>query len=652
MFGEDDLVKSHKARADIIGNIVVLSFAVILARLWYLQIYQGKILYRYSLENRLRREIIKAPRGMVFSRNNELLIHNVPSFDVTIIPQYLKLKPQVLSKLAGILDMTSDQIDAILKKNSSQARYRPVTIKKNISRKEVAVIETENSKMPGVFVQTFISREYTDKEIGAHLLGYISEIGQGQLPKLRRRDEINYKLGDFIGQSGLEEYLDKDLRGEDGFQYMEVDAQGRMKRSVASSAIFKEMENKEVKEGDNVRLTIDRDLQIAGYKALEGKVGSAVAVEVNTGEILAMVSRPSFDPSQFSTGISQNYWSALLGDDNNPLRDRTIQEHYSPGSTFKTITAIAGLEEGLIDENSEITCPGYFVVGRRRFHCWKKNGHGKVDITKALRESCDVFFYKLATKLDIDVLAKYSRLLGFGLKTGITLPRETSGLIPTKDWKLKRNGTEWQLGETLSCVIGQSYVLTTPIQLALSYATIANGGTLYRPYLIKEIFSNDGEILERGKSEKLSSINISKKTIDIVRKALYQVVNKPTGTAWWYRGRGIQMAGKTGTSQVIRISADKIFSKCEEREYKLRHHGLFVAFAPADDPKIAVAVVVEHGCHGSTAAAPVARDIVSTYMEKYYPDLSRQIIAEEKRKQAAILKEERANKANKEDEEE
>jgi len=238
--------------------------------------------------------------------------------------------------------------------------------------------------------------------------------------------------------------------------------------------------------------------------------------------------------------------------------------------------------------------------------------------------------------MDIDVLAKYSRFFGYGRKTGVSLPRETTGLIPTKDWKLKRNGTEWQLGDTLSCLIGQSYILTTPIQLALSYATIANRGTLYHPYLIKEVFSNTGEILERGKPEVTSKITISKKTFDLINKALFQVVNVPGGTAFGYRGKGIQMAGKTGTSQVVRISADKIYSKCEEREYKLRHHALFTAYAPADDPKVAVAVIVEHGCAGSSAAAPVARDMVQVYMDKYYPDLSKQIMADDKKRLGAF----------------
>jgi penicillin-binding protein 2 len=454
---------------------------------------------------------------------------------------------------------------------------------------------------------------------------------------LRNRDDFNYKIGDFIGQAGIEEQYDNDLRGEDGFEFVEVDAQGRMKRASASNALFKDIENNGAIPGNNVRLTIDRDMQLAAYKALEGKQGSAVAVDVNTGEILTMVSRPSFDPGLFSRGISNEDWDLLAGNDANPLRDRTVQEHYPPGSTFKTFTALAALQEGIVDINTEVNCPGYFYLGKRRFHCWKKHGHGKVDVIKAVRESCDVYFYKIATKMDIDTLAKYAIGFGFGRKSGISLPRETMGLIPTKEWKIKRNGQEWQLGETLSCVIGQSYVLSTSLQLAMAYATLANGGTLYKPYILKEIIDSTGETKIKKQPEKLNQIQFDKKNLDMVKKGLFEVVNTPKGTAWWYKGKGNNMSGKTGTVQLMRISADKIFQKCEEREFKTRHHGLFAAFAPSDNPKIAIGVIVEHGCHGSSAAAPVASAIVDTYLTKYYPELKKEFTLAERGQGAPIV---------------
>lgn len=642
MFGEDDLVKNHKPRLDLIGNLILLGFLVIIARLWYLQVYKGDQFYQYSLQNRLRKEIIKAPRGMIFSRNNELMVHNVPRFDAIVIPQYLQNRQESLAKLAEVLDMSIESIEAVLARSRGQASYRPVLIKRNISRAEVAVIETESSKMPGVFVQTFISREYRDREVGGHLLGYISEISQSQLPLFRKRDNYDYRLGDFIGQFGLEEQFDLFLRGEDGYEFMEVDARGRMKRHLGGAQnLFSGIENKPERPGHNIRLTVDRDLQMVAYENLEDKVGSVVALDVNTGEVLAMVSRPSFDPTQFSRGLTRAYWDSLIEDERNPLRDRSIQEHYSPGSVHKTITALAALEEGLIDPDEEVMCRGTFRLGRRVYHDWKKQGHGMTDLYKSLRESVDVYYYKIATMLDIDDLAKYSRKLGLGRRTGIDLPRETTGLIPTKEWKRKRFGEEWQLGETLSCAIGQSYVLTTPLQLALSYAAIANGGKLWRPYIVREIFSNTGDIILKKEPELIDTVDISEESLKAVQRGLYEVVNKRGGTAYWHRGRGIRMAGKTGTSQVRSMTATELFSRCIDMPYHHRHHGLFVAYAPAYDPKISVAVVVENGCSGSSAAAPVAREVITKYMQKYEPELYAKYYEEDRQEQIRLWQEQR-----------
>lgn len=639
MFNQEDRVKDYKPRGEMLGNFMILSFTVVLARLWYLQIYNGDQLYRYSLENSLRKETIQATRGLVFSRNNEVLIQNTPGFDVIITPQYLKEPKETIQKLSEIISMPVEEIERILQKFAGQAKYMNVTIKKDISIRELSILETENFKMPGVFVREITNREYIDKDIGAHLLGYTSEVNEQQLGRLSKKNKFYYKLGDYIGQQGIEEVLDVELRGKDGHQIMEVDARGRMRRLITED-IVKGINNKDFERGKNIRLTIDRDLQRVAWAALENKVGSAIAMDVNTGEILAMVSRPSFDPSEFGREISYQYWGSILKNENNPMRDRNIQEHYSPGSTFKTISAVAGLESGVIDEKTEINCNGFFQLGRRRFHCWKKEGHGKVNIYKALRESCDVFFYKLATQLDVDVLAKYSRLLGFGRKTGIALPRETVGLIPDKDWKKKTLKEEWQQGESLSTFIGQSFVLTTPIQLLISYAALANGGKVYRPQYIKEVFNNDGEIIKKINPELISEIKLKPKTVEIIKQGLSEVVNSPTGTAFWYKGNGINMAGKTGTSQVVRFSQDKIYTKCEQLEYKFRHHGLFVAFAPYQDPKIAVAVVVEHGCHGSSAAAPVARDIITEYMKKYQGEMLARFIASGKKENVVNGKEE------------
>ncbi len=624
-----------------LGNFMVLAFAVLIARLWYLQIYSGDKLYRHSLENSLRKESIQATRGLIFSSDNQVLVQNIPGFDVVIIPQYLKEPKETLKKLSEIVSTPMEEIEKILLKYSTQAKYMSVTIKKDVSTRELSILETEGFKLPGVFVREIANREYTDREIGAHLLGYTSEISEQQLDRLNKKNKNTHKLklGDIIGQQGIEEVLDFDLRGKDGHQIMEVDARGRVRRKITED-IVPGVNNKDFERGKNIRLTIDRDLQKVAWAALENKVGSAIAMDVNTGEILAMVSRPSFDPTEFGREISHTYWSSILKDENNPLWDRNIQEHYSPGSTFKTISLLAGLESGIIDEKTEVICNGSYKLGLRKFHCWKKEGHGRVDVYKALRESCDVFFYKLATQMDVDILGKYAKLLGFGKKTGIGLPRETTGLIPTKEWKKANLKEEWQQGESLSTFIGQSFVLATPVQLLVSYAAIANGGKVFRPHFIKEIFNNEGEIVKKVKPEIISEIKLKPKTVEILRRGLYEVVNNPSGTAYWYKGNGIHMAGKTGTSQVVRFSQDKIYSKCEQLEYKFRHHGLFVAFAPDNDPKIAVAVIVEHGCHGSSAAAPVARDIVTEYLKKYHGEMLARFIASGKNEKVTQGKEE------------
>jgi len=646
MFGDEELIKIHRARATQIANIIVFCFAIVFVRLWYLQIYKGELYHKFSIQNRLRKETIRSPRGMIFDRNKELLVDNIPRFDAILTRQFLSKKDETLARLSEILNMDLVKIKKRIKKKSSQPKYRPIIIKKNISLEAVAKIETENASLPGVSVDTFISRQYVDKEVGAHLLGYISEISQTQLPKYKKRDKLDYKLGDFIGQFGIEEQMDTSLRGGNGYAFVEVDALGRKKKYINTDNLFKGIEDEKPTPGLNLKMTIDRDMQIAGYKALVGKSGSVVAIDVKTGQVLTMVSTPAFDPTQFSKGLTTEYWNSLINNKENPLRDRNIQEHFSPGSTFKPFTAITALEEGIIDEKTKIRCHGSFKLGRRVYRSWKRYGTERVDVTDALRYSCNIFFYKVASELDIDVMAKYAKMFGFGQRTGIALPREVSGLFPTKEWKKKKNGQPWQQGETLSCAIGQSYVLTSTLQLANAYAAIATKGTMFKPYVVKEVFDNSGKLVKEFKPEKIREIKLKDSTWDVIQKGLYKVANMPKGTAYWRRGSGNQMAGKTGTSQVIKAQSEEaLYSKCEDQPYKFRHHGVFVAFAPFDDPKIAVASLVEHGCHGSSAAAPIVESVISTYMKKYMPEKQKEYAAKEKKELKAYLN--KRNKARK-----
>lgn len=631
MFGDKELINIHKERSIQIGNIIIICFSVIVVRLGYLQIYKGKLYQKFSQQNRLRKEIVRAPRGMIFDRNDNILVDNTPRFDVMLTKQFLSDRENTVTSLAKILDMSEDSINSIIKKNSYQEKYIPIIIKKNISQREVAIIETENEKLPGISVNTFISRDYLDKEVGAHALGYISEISQTQLPKYKKRDDIDYKLGDFIGQFGIEEQVDKTIRGENGFEYVEVDALGRKKKYINEDDLFEGISNQSPQPGRNIKLTVDRDLQNIAYEALKGKSGSLTAIDINTGEVLAMISTPAFDPSQFSRGLTQKYWSSLVNNEENPLRDRNIQEHFSPGSTFKPFTAIAALEEGIINKNTKMQCHGVMRFNGRAYRSWKRGNEMQVDIVDSLKNSCNIFYYKIATELDIDSLAKYAKMFGFGKRTGVKLPREVSGLVPTREWKLKRNGTKWQDGETLSCAIGQSYVLTSTMQLANAYATIASKGKRYRPFIVKEIMDQNLNTIKVTEPVLLDEVKLKPSTWDLVQEGLYKVANSPGGTAFWKRGLGNQMAGKTGTSQVVTAkSSDDLYSKCSERPYKYRHHGVFVAYAPFDNPQIAVAALVEHGCGGSSAAAPIVEKVISKYMEKYQPELKEQNTLKEK----------------------
>lgn len=632
MFGDEELIKIHRARAAQVANVILFCFAIIFVRLWYLQIFKGNEYEKFSNQNRLRKEIIPAPRGMIYSRNSERLVDNIPRFDAIVTRQFLQDKKNTIGRVSEILDIPIEDIEKTIKKYSFQATYRPIILKKNISQEEVAKIETENASLPGISVNTFISREYIDKNVGAHVLGYISEISRDQLPRYRKRDGIDYKLGDFIGQFGIEERLDKTLRGGNGFEYVEVDALGRKKKNLG---LFRGIEDAPAKPGNNIKLTLDRELQNIAYDALKGKSGSLVAIDVNSGQILAMISTPAFDPSQFSRGLTTEYWKSLTSNEEKPMGDRSIQSHFAPGSTFKPFTIITALEEGIIETNTKLRCHGSMRLGRRVYRSWKRYGTELVDATDALKHSCNIFMYKVAAEMDIDDLAKYAKMFGFGKRTGISLPREVSGLIPTKEWKKKAKGEVWQQGETLSIAIGQSYVLTSTLQLANAYAAIATKGKLYKPYVIKEVLDQQNRVVKTFEPELLNKIELKESTWNTVREGLYKVVNSPKGTAWWRRGLGNQMAGKTGTSQVVKAqSTEELYSKCSEKPYKFRHHGVFVGFAPFNNPKIAVAALVEHGCGGSSAAAPVVEKVVNAYMKKYLPEEYEQNVIKEKKQMA------------------
>ncbi len=620
--GQEEQIRELQDRFRFLYVALAIGVVIIFSRLVYLQIFNGDKMRQYSEENRIKRVKIAAPRGMVFDRNRTLLLDNRPAFDLEIIPQYLKESKKskdTLSLLASLIKMKEDDIYAALEKMKNQPTFIPIKIKEDLSREEVALIEAWKIDMPGVQIQQEIKRTNLYGDVAAHLLGYIGEVSASELPILNKTGE-SYKLGDSVGKFGIEQKLEEVLRGEDGEKLVEVDALGRIKLDKNRGRVLASELEKIATPGKNLVLSIDQDLQMAALKAFGDKAGAAVAIDPRTGEILAMISRPSFDPTVFSRGITSALWSQLVNNENRPLRDKTIQDHYPPGSVFKIITAVAGLEEGAIDEHTVFNCPGKIVFGGRTFHCHKKEGHGNIDVRTAISKSCDVFFYKTAQRLkSVDDIAKWAFYLGLGRRTGIPLAREVPGLIPTEEWKQKRLNQAWNPGETLSVAIGQGYVLTTILQLANTFASIANGGTQYRPFFVKRIESIDGQVISESKPEPLDQHRLKPSTAKAIRDGMFDVVNTQGGTAYPQRLPGMDFVGKTGTAQVINLAKDRVYQKCENMKYSQRHHGIFAGYAPADDPKIAVAVIAEHGCHGATAAAPVAKAIIDTYLRKLDP---------------------------------
>jgi len=627
--GQDEQIREYQFRFRYLYIALFAAFIILIARLWYLQIISGDKFRQYSEENRIKRVKIPSPRGMIFDRNKKLLVDNRPAFDLEITPQELYADKEWKLTVARLSKMTKIPVDEILKTlaaGKGQPRFLPIKIKQDLSNEEVAIVEAHKLDLPGVNIQMEIKRTNLYNDLAAHLMGYIGEVNQADLIRLNKAlapGAVPYKMGDSTGKFGLEARWEHTLRGIDGEEYIEVDALGRRKKITKGLAT--ELKAKPSVPGQNLVLTIDQDLQIKAAEQLnklhgEMKIGAVIALNPKNGEILAAVSQPSFDPTLFSRGVSTKVWNELLNNEFHPLRDKTLQDHYSPGSTFKVVTAIAGLEEKEIDENTTVHCPGSYRLGNRTYRCHKRSGHGIVNLSSAIAVSCDVYFYRLGQKLGIDRIAKYAKMLGLGRKSGVNLAHEETGLIPTEEWKKRRYGQEWIAGETLSCAIGQSYMLTTPLQLANLFAAIGNGGHLWKPYIVKTVETPDGKPIKEPKAESISSASINPKTMEAIKKALVRVVADPIGTAYYRRLPGIDVAGKTGTSQVVRMAPGKVEQKCESMPFKFRDNALFAAFAPPDDPVIAVAVVAEHACHGSSGASPIAMEVIKTYLQKYMPE--------------------------------
>ncbi len=580
---------------------VFAAFAILFVRLFYLQIIEGDEYRRLSENNCIRLQNIDAPRGLILDQKKRLLVDNRPSFDLSIVLKDAKPVDQTLDKIAVYSGIPKNELMESLAVNKGFAHYKPLVLKRDIGRDVLAAIQVHAYDLPGVMVDVRPLRHYIFPQSASHILGYMSEISgdelnSGKYPKNRQ--------GDIIGKFGVEKTYEEVLRGKRGGRQVEVDANGQVIRVIKTV---------EAIPGNNLILTIDRDLQHKAEEMFKEKTGAVVAVEPSTGYILAMASSPTFDQNVFVSGLTRENWDMLISNPKRPMSNKAIQGEYPPASTYKIVTALAGLEENVVDETTSFHCPGYYTYGNRQFRCWKKGGHGTVNAVGALAMSCDVYFYQVGQKLGVDRLAWYAKACGLGRLTGIDLDHEAAGLIPSDNWKRKRYGIPWLGGETLSIAIGQGYDLTTPLQMAVLTAAIGLDGIRRKPLLLKSIETIDGQILENSAIKPIGRIPVSEKTLKIIHKGLWAVVNEPYGTAYKVRPQAVAAGGKTGTAQVFGRKSE------EHRDGKglpehLKPHGWFVAYAPADDPKIAIAVIVENGEHGSTAAGPVARELINLYL--------------------------------------
>ncbi|PIQ96384.1 MAG: penicillin-binding protein 2 [Nitrospinae bacterium CG11_big_fil_rev_8_21_14_0_20_56_8] len=587
--------------------LVVVCFLCLWMRVWYLQILKGESLSELSENNRVRLVSLPALRGTILDRNMETLVSIRPSFNLYVTPEDTLDLNQTLARLKQRIDFKEDR----LKKGMKEARpFQDVLIKADISREEVAFVEENKMRLPGIHINVEPLRSYLQNEMGAHILGYLGEISKRHL---ERFEETDYQLGDLVGKDGVESAFEEILRGNKGYKEVEVDVSGRELNTLRKLP---------PESGNNLILTLDARIQKEVERLMTGteeesNSGAVVVMKVQTGEIIAITSKPSFDPNLFAAGISREDWSKLIKDEMHPLQNRAINGQYPPGSVYKIVTALAALEEGVITPESTVFCPGHFRLGRGKYRCWKKGGHGTVNLHRALVESCDVYFYTLGFRLGVDRLAKYAKMLGLGNYTGIPLNGEKPGLIPSTEWKLKTRNESWLPGETISAAIGQGYNLVTPIQDVNMLAMIANGGLLYKPYLVKKIEDSEGKILQEFSPELVSKIHIHPDTLKAIREGLRGVVNEAGGTGGRARLNNIVLAGKTGTAQVVRMKSEEM-EVDEEIPYPYRDHAWFAAYAPFEKPEIAVAVLVEHGGHGGATAAPIVREIFKIYF-KYYP---------------------------------
>jgi len=610
----------------LVALILVATFSVFLLRLFQLQILEGADLASRSQRNSVRTLRLEAPRGDIVDREGRVLATSRPAFRVQVIPNDVRSFETTYRMLGELLGRDAVELRDLVGKPTGRKRFQPVVVEGDLSYEARARVETHRFALPGVVTDMTPRRYYVESQRAAHLLGTIGEIDPRELSTPAFAD---YQAGEVIGKFGLESGLESHLRGHAGGRNVVVDVAGQE---------IEVIDEVEPVPGGRLVLTLDLDLQRAAEEAFRSDdpekpdaMGALVAIDPRNGDVLAMVSEPAYDPNSFAGGIDSETWSSLTGDEWKPLRNRALSGQYPPGSTYKPIVAIAGLAEKKIDVHTKVFCPGYYRLGRRIYRCWKRGGHGEVDLISALRDSCDVYFYQLGVELGIDTIADYARRLGLGRLTGVALRGEQPGRNPTKEWKERQRDEAWIKGETVSASIGQGYNLVTPIQLANAFAALGNGGRHFTPRIVQRLETWDGRLVRAEPPSEPIDAGVDPEVLALVRQGLVAVVEgtpgRPAtdsgpatprihGTGARARVPGVEVAGKTGTSQVVRLDLVKDLED-DEIPVRYRDHALFAAFAPAEAPEIAIAVVVEHaGKGGGAAAAPIAQKVLARYFEK------------------------------------
>jgi len=606
-FFESRLFMSRVIALVLFAGILLM---VLLSRLWYLQVIEHEHFTTLSEDNRVKLQPIPPNRGLIYDRNGTLMAENLPSYRLEITPEQVDDMGATLSALEDIIGIREIDRTRFEKLLNRKPGFEAIPLRFHLNDREVAQFSVNRHKFPGVEITAGLARHYPHGKIAAHALGYVSRIDEKALKSV---DTSNYRGTTHVGKIGLEKAYESLLHGTVGYQQVETTAQGRVLRVLKRTSPV---------SGRNIYLTLDLQVQAAAERAFGDYSGSAVAINPNNGDILAMVSLPAYDPNAFVNGIDYADYAALRDNKREPLFNRTLRGQYPPGSTVKPFMGLAGLEQGITGRHSATYCPGFYTLpgSTRKYRDWKRKGHGTVNLHSAIVQSCDVYFYDLAGSLGIDRIHDYLSHFGFGKPTGIDIQGELSGLLPSKEWKRRRRDQPWFPGETVITGIGQGFFLVTPLQLATATATLAKNGLVMQPKIVHvEQEANSDELLPH-QPELVETITVNNQDHwDAVINAMIDVVHSPRGTA---RRIGedspYRIAGKTGTAQVFGLKEDEEYD-AETLERKLRDHALFVAFAPVDDPQIAVAVIVEHGGGGGSVAAPIARSIMDAYLQKTSP---------------------------------